>query len=250
MNSCEKTGHDSQNDGSAIAHLIQTFVNILLSCGFSAGEILRLVQAAAESGRQSGNRRRATGSVAEHLACTDVVYSWRHDPEFLDGNGEPKALMRTGGHASLETLVSQSAPDHDPASILQHLSQLGAVRSLEDGTYELLTESVLACNGTDDGIVVPDVVLLHLQGMLGTVEYNLRTRTCSDDGRFDRACYSRIPLELTAVFRNLVEQRGQEFVDGIDEWLVRHRTTGHEKCHDAFVGAGAYMFCTSFVGPV
>lgn len=227
------------------SQLTKTFVNILNSCGFSSEEILRLTRDAIDGLRESVVISNMSGSVNEHLACTDVVFVWRHAPRFLGEHGEPRRLDLRGSRGSFDDLVCSAAPGYDSGAMLDYLVGLGATRCLPDGSCELITESVLACSGTNGGKVASEVVLLHLQGFLGSVEYNLRTKTGNETGKFERACYSRIPAELTPIFEKLVEARGQNFVDSVDEWLVRHRVESASPPGSALVGAGAYLFVRS-----
>lgn len=222
--------------------LAATIVGILASCGFSSGEILSLVKEATRELTDSPDLRNLDSSVDGHLACTDVVFVWRHDPRFVDENGEPKVLQASATSGSFEELVAVSAPDQDPSALLDYLVGLGAVRYMPDVGYALATESVLACSGTNGGRIASEVVLLHLLGFLGSVEYNLQKKTGNESGRFERACYSRIPANLAPIFEKLVETRGQNFVDTIDEWLVRHRSGEVEAQDSVMVGAGAYLF--------
>lgn len=227
------------------SRLTKTFVNILNSCGLSSEEVLKLTQDAADELGEGGAIQKVSSSAGEHLACTDVVFAWRHALRFLDDLGGPRRLARSGSGGSFDDLVHSAAPGHDSGAMLDYLVGLGAIRCLPDGSCELITESVLACSGTNGGKVASEVVLLHLQGFLGSVEYNLRSKIGNEAGKFERACYSRIPAELAPIFEKLVESRGQNFVDSVDEWLVRHRVEGASPSGGALVGAGAYVFVRS-----
>lgn len=222
--------------------LAATIVGIFASCGFSSGEILSLMKKAIRELAHGPNPQNLTSSVDEHLACTDIVFVWRHDPRFVDEDGEPKVLQASATGGSFAELVAVGAPGQDSGVLLDYLVGLGAVRYIPDVGYALATESVLACSGINGGRIASEVVLLHLLGFLGSVEYNLRKKTSNDSGRFERACYSRIPANLAPIFEKLVETRGQNFVDTIDEWLVRHRSASVATQESVLVGAGAYMF--------
>lgn len=227
------------------SQLARTFACILNGCGFSSAEILSLMGSATE-GLQAGLATPSLGSsVEDHLACTDIVFLWRHDPVFVDEHGEPKRLDRHGVGCSFDELVRKAAPGRDSDRLFAYLVGLGVIDSLSDGTCTLVTDSVLACSGTNGGRIASEVVLRHLLGFLGSVEFNLRTKAGNASGRFERACYSRIPANLAPVFEKLVEARGQNFVDSIDEWLVRHRTEDSKSTHTLLVGAGAYVFLRS-----
>lgn len=230
---------------SHASQLARTFASILSGCGFSSDEILQLMNNATE-GLEPGLATPSRGnSIEDHMACTDIVFEWRHDPNFVDEHGEPKVLDRHGIGCSFDELVRAAAPGCDSTRLFDYLVELGVIECLSDGSCSLVTESVLACSGTDGGRIASEVVLLHVLGFLGSVEFNLRTKSGNSAGRFERACYSRIPANLSAVFEKLVETRGQHFVDSIDEWLVRHRTENPDLTKTLVVGSGAYLFVRS-----
>ncbi len=176
-----------------------------------------------------------------HLACTQLVFVWRRDPMFLDAEGNAKPLIRAGEFGSFATLCERAAPTYSSETLLEYLANLGGVRELEDGTIQLLTESVLACVTQPEHAVAPETVLMHLQGFLGSVEFNLLRRHGDPPPRFERACYGRIPSRLVPVFQQLVATRGQNFIDSIDEWLDRHHAATGSDSEVSGVGAGAYM---------
>lgn len=245
---CEVMKKQSANNlglMSPASQLARTFASILSGCGFSAEDILGLVSRATD-GLQVGLATPSLGrSIDDHMACTDVIFLWRHDPDFVDEQGEPRTLERRGVGCSFDELVHRAAPGRDADRLFEYLVGLCVIDRLPNGSCALMTESVLACSGTNGGQVASEVVLLHLLGFLGSVEFNLRSKTGNEAGRFERACYSRIPANLAPVFEKLVEARGQNFVDSVDEWLVRHRLEDPESPGTILVGAGAYLFVRS-----
>jgi hypothetical protein len=85
-------------------------------------------------------------------------------------------------------------------------------------------------------------VLEHICGFLGSVEFNIFEKPSRANGRFERACYASVPRELVPILQQLVNSRGQAFVDVIDEWLSRRSTKPTENNDTVLVGAGAYVF--------
>ncbi len=89
----------------------------------------------------------------------------------------------------------------------------------------------------------PVALLQHVEGFLGSVSFNVIKKSDNSQGRFERACYAWLPADLVPIFERMVEDRGQNFVDGVDEWLVRHRSSpsGHQRNQSRLVGVGAYI---------
>jgi hypothetical protein len=185
--------------------------------------------------------RAVLASPEQHLVCTDIVFHWRRKPRFVDTQGRPKKLNITGDPGSFQSLVLEVAPTFDPIVLLDYLESLGCVRC-SDGLVELATESVLACAGTSERTVAAETVLAHMHGFLGSVEHNLVAKKDGDGGRFERACYAVVPANLVPVVQRLIADRGQNFIDAVDEWLVRHQADERAGERVCLVGSGAYVF--------
>jgi len=224
-----------------VDELAAVLVAILEACNVDPRGLIGALSAIVESTRNRTTSSPIWASSDMHLACTQVVFVWRRDPEYLDAYGNTKPLNETGGTASFFALCERAAPGQSAKGLLEYLSELGAVRRMADGTVELLTESVLACAARPQRMVAPETVLMHLQGFLGTVSSNLLRGDEDPPARFERACYGDIPERLVPVFQQLVAARGQNFIDSIDEWLDRHRARNGGDGATAKVGAGAYV---------
>ena len=224
-----------------VDELAALLVAILEACNVDPRLLISGLSALIDSKRSRIASSPIWASSDMHLACTQVVFTWRREPEFLDADGNTKPLSESGGTASFVALCERAAPEQSAKALLEYLSELGAVRRIADGTVELLTESVLACAARPQRMVAPETVLMHLQGFLGTVSSNLLRGDADPPARFERACYSDIPERLVPVFQNLVAARGQNFIDSIDEWLDRHRARNASDGATAKVGAGAYV---------
>lgn len=224
-----------------VKSLVLSFFRILLRCGIKPDDLVKMVEVTAKELANVSSANALSDSPEHHIVCTDVVFCWRRDTNFLDGKGMPRSIPPAGPETSFERLVQVAAPGYTSDSVLRYLLALGAVRSLPDGMLELASESVLACTGQGTGVIAPRTVLSHIGGFLGSVEYNVCAKRDNSSGRFERACYAILPRPLLPVFQRLVEQRGQNFVDSVDEWLVRHRGMGNSG-ETVQVGAGAYLF--------
>lgn len=213
--------------------------SIMRACGISRDMLSASISRVLESSSEAEAVEPLTASLGQHLACTEIVYTWRRAGQFLDACGVPGILRISGEGASFESLSRLAAENYDPGVLLEYLESLGAVRVTEE-RVELLTDSVLAYRFGKNRKIAPETVLSHVMGFLGTVQYNITRPDMSPRSRFERACYMPIPKNLLPVFERLVEVRGQNFVDTIDEWLTRHRAEESEAADVLLVGAGAY----------
>lgn len=224
-----------------IGHVLETLFRILRACGASRECISQAVNRALDACDFAEPIQTLAAPPSQHIACTDVVFGWRRISEFLDANGNPRALPVSGVGPTFEKLCQSVAPSHRVNVLLEYLDSLGAIQRNPDNTLVLATDSVLTCRFDQGGMVAAQTVLPHLMGFLGAVEHNVTRTTGKRLGRFERACYSAVPKSLVPVFERFVEVRGQNFVDTIDEWLVRHRATTISHDDSCFVGAGAYV---------
>ncbi len=165
------------------------------------------------------------------MMCCDVVLKWRRDYRFVDSNGLPDQLPIANVENSFESLVRACAPDEDVECALETMIELGVVRFTDDKRVELISESVVTCSGQEGAAIASECVLEHICGFLGSVEFNVFDKPSRAKGRFERACYASVPRELVPVLQQLVNSRGQDFVDVIDEWLARRsvRPTDQER---------------------
>lgn len=227
--------------GNEVQQLASLLSAIFRECNIDAQALINELKQLTTSESSDSQTSALWESPAVHLACTQVVFEWRRDREFLDPQGNPRPLEKCGSTGSFERLCTQFAPGHVPEKLLQYLVSLGAVKQADDSTLHLLTESVLACATDPQPAIASGTVLMHLRGFLGTVKFNLSRRGGDLPPRFERACYGEIPTKLVPVFQQLVASRGQNFIDSIDEWLDRHRATSGTEAQVSRVGAGAYM---------
>jgi len=181
-------------------------------------------------------------TARQAIMCCDLVLKWRRDCRFLDADGLPAQLEFNGAGKTFESLVEASAPGADARALIATMEELGVVRITDDKHIELISDSVVACSGQEGAAIASEFVLEHICGFLGSVEFNVFDKPSRAKGRFERACYASVPRELVPVLQQLVNARGQDFVDVIDEWLARRSTKAQEKTDTLLVGAGAYVF--------
>ena len=222
--------------------LVGRFFRILRACGVNDDELTVSLRKILQNQLDVAATRGIHAPADLHLTSTDLVFCWRRSPPFIDAQGRPKKLRLSGTNDSFDELVRQTAPNVSPSLLFNYLEQLGIVRRDKEGFVVLLADSVLACSSGEHRMIATSTVLTHIQAFLSAVEYNLLDRCASKSPRFERACYGRIPSELVPILERLIEVRGQDFIDSIDEWLDRHRAVEDDGRSVWLAGAGAYVF--------
>lgn len=243
-----KLGEQPQDGVAISAHLLLRRVfRILRGCGLSLSQLQSISEQALNQVREMPDGHASRVTARQGLMCCDVVLKWRRDCMYLDSTGLPMQLSVNGSSPSFADLVKAAAPDADPQQLLSAMEELGVVRIADDKKAELISESVVACSGRDGSTVASECVLEHICGFLGSVEYNVFDKPSRARGRFERACYASVPLDLVPVLEQLVSSRGQDFVDVIDEWLARRAVKSQPSSDSVLVGAGAYVFVREHV---
>jgi hypothetical protein len=242
MNSAIQDSEVQRFDCDRLDLLVGRFLRILHACGVREEDVIESVQRVASAGSEEAMPEAIDAPADLHLACTDIVFLWRRSPTFLDSLGRPKRLEARGSECSFEELASRAAPHFDSAQTLAYLERLGAVSRDTSGLLSLSVESVVACSLDASNAISSSTVLTHIQAFLSSVEYNVLDRHDGKSPRFERACYGKIPDRLVPILERLIEVRGQNFIDSVDEWLARHATNEEGGKEVWLAGAGAYVF--------
>ena len=241
--SIDQNRHDHARAITASAELILRRVfRILRGCGIPESELRAMATATITQVIQIPDAQPSRVTARQAMMCCDVILKWRRDCRFVDADGLPRQLPIDESDNSFTKLVGVCAPDAEVRQTLDTMVELGVVRITDDKYVELITESVVTCSGQEGASIAGECVLEHICGFLGSVEFNVFDKPSRAKGRFERACYASVPRNLVPILQQLVNSRGQDFVDVIDEWLSRRAVKSVEPGDSLLVGAGAYVF--------
>lgn len=241
----------SQSDGSPevaseigelLGDVLETLVGVMLAAGIPYSTISRVVEErmapravmpAASSAVSLGSRQRE---------CMEVMCLWRRDVRFMTSTGEPRGLPVSQGRPNFRDLCEAADVHTNPEELMELLEGFGAIKRGPD-------DQLIACTPTfllgpalaQGGVVASDGVLRQLSGFLRVLRHNLTTGPSASRARFERSCGVRVAVELVPVLENLVSERGQDFIDAVDEWLERQRGIQSRSGRYVVVGAGAYF---------
>lgn len=222
--------------------LLRRAFRIMRGCGISASQLAAVSEQVLAELQALPDVPISKITVQQTLACCDVVLKWRRDCRFLNEEGQPRTLIIQGRSPSFFELIALATRESDPKELLEVMLELGVVRTVGSSTVELISTSVVTCAGQEASTIASESVLEHICGFLGSVEYNVFEKPSRAKGKFERACYAWVPRKCVPILEQLVNNRGQDFVDVIDEWLSR-RSVGLEEAEESvLVGAGAYIF--------
>lgn len=227
--------------------LVRRVIRILKACGITDLDLREIVRQEIATSESIVISHESPATARQIITCSDVVLRWRRDARFLTLDGLPNLLSLRGESPAFGDLVNAVSPGDNASELLETLKVLGVVRMTKSECIELISESVVACSGREGSVIASEPVLEHVCGFLGSVEYNLFDKPSRARGRFERACYASVAENLVPVLENLVNSRGQDFVDIIDEWLARRAIRPSRDGGTVLVGAGAYVFVRDHV---
>ncbi len=173
--------------------------------------------------------------------CMEVMCAWRRDVELVDSFGEPQPLGISSEKNSFELLCKKAKCKNTWSEILNALIDFGAVIIGDDGKVHSQTPTFLLGRATSGGRLATDGLLKQLQGFLNCVHRNVCSVSGNGKPKFERACTVTVAMELEPIFDRLVRNRGQEFIDSVDEWLERNTKVESPSGRYIELGAGAYF---------
>lgn len=233
--------HSAASTGELVVEIFRSMTGVLVMCGFSHEQIVDCLGSALAEVREIPRRKESIELGSRQRDCMELMCTWRRDPAFLSETGLPSALRVTGCHPSFETLCLSAGVATKPDTLLETLVAFGAVRISDDGTVRAETPTFLLGGLRDTGVLAVDGVLKQIAGFVACVAFNTRQAQAGKRPMFERACTVTVAAELIPVFERMVRERGQLFIDVLDEWLERHRDGRSPTGRYAEIGAGAYF---------
>jgi len=170
-----------------------------------------------------------------------VLSAWYQDADFTDKKGKPMDLVPDGEGSSFAELLRRYAGDIPPSAMLWELKHVGAVTDTKEGKLRVLTRYYMPAKLDPDSILRFGEVLQDL----GSAVFHNISRKDDEPARFEgRAHNLNIDPAAADKFRKLIAERGEEFLEEIDEWLTAHEITPSKASRTgkrARLGIGIYL---------
>lgn len=254
---------------SACRHLLHPLVRILLRHGVNYGEfadavrgayidiasreILTPDQAQTDSriGILTGMSAHEVGRIRERDANAEpevnanqiarVLQGWSQDQEYLGPYGLPLEVPFEGDKPSFQDLVNRYAEGAPPRVLLGELVRVGAAVETSDGYVRMLNRTYVPSPLDPVGLERFGNVVNYF---IDTVDANLQKKR-QGEGRFERFAMTMEGLspDSAAKFDLFVREKGQEFLEVIDDWLGEHEMKGgHKLPADKSIRTGVGVF--------
>ncbi len=206
---------------------------VALMTGLSRREVARV--------RKLSAAQQADAAGAPQGRLSQVLSGWHQDPDFLDAHGKPRDLAPDGPGASMAELLDRYGGDLPPGAILKEMKSVKLIEETCEGRLRVLSRTYLR-SPVDPDIIRQAGVTLHDHGQ--TVAHNVNGSRC-EPARFDRmVSNANVPGSLVPAFSRLVEERGQAFLELLDDWLSEHELPAEHNSSDSphRMGVGMFLF--------
>jgi hypothetical protein len=207
---------------------------VALLSGLTRKEVQRLLEAPVPEDTEAGER---------YNRAARVVAGWVRDPEFSDGEGNPRALTLQEGAgevgAGFAALARRFSGDIPARAILDELLRVGVVEKVDD-RVRLKVRAYVPESGDADKL---NILGTDVSDLVSTIDHNLQHGAA--DPFFQRkVMYDNVPAEVLREFRRLSGAQAQALLERLDKWLSQHdrdtsKTSGTGRIR---TGIGIYYF--------
>lgn len=171
---------------------------------------------------------------------SQLVTRWTSDPEWLDSEGNPRALARVSegsDEPSFERLVASASRDIHPRSVLDEWIRLGVVWLDEDGRVRLQRAAFVPARGFDEKAFF---LGRNLGDHLAAASENLM----SEAPRFlERSVhYGALPVDDVAALRELVRREGEDSLRRVNERARTMRDSAPDDGPKRRVNFGVFFY--------
>ena len=254
---------------AACRHLLHPLVRILLRHGVNYGEFADAVRGAyidiaskellpsdqaqsdARVGIVTGMNAREVGRIRESDANAEpkvnanqiarVLQGWSQDQDYLGPYGLPLEVPFAGERPSFEDLVDCYAVGAPPRILLGELVRVGAAAATSDGYVRMLNRTYVPSPLDPVGLERFGNIVNYF---IDSVDANLQKKR-QGEGRFERFAITMEGLSPSAFaeFDVFVREKGQEFIEIIDDWIGEHEMKGgHRLPPDRSIRTGVGVF--------
>lgn len=169
--------------------------------------------------------------------ATRLLSGWHQDRLYLDDEGRPAAIPASGEAPSFASLFESYGGDTPEQTLIKELLNAGSIGRNDQGDFIALRRYHMPAE-MDEGNVRFFGTNLHDHAQ--TLSNNLT----SDPGQGlleGFAVDDRVHPDAVDAFRQFLDQRGQELLEEIDDWLNEHRVDENESSITPVrIGLGIY----------
>jgi hypothetical protein len=166
-----------------------------------------------------------------------LLSGWHQDPDYVGTDGDPLALPCAGPKPSFQSLFESFGGDTPEQTLVRELLKAGSMEKNDQGEYVAKRRYHMPVE-MDAGSI--RVFGTNLFDHANTLCKNITSDT-EDRWLEGFAIDDRIHPEAIDDFRAFLDERGQQFLEEIDDWLGKHRLDPNESVSTPVrLGLGVY----------
>lgn len=212
----------------------QSVSRIAITTGLSRPEVARLLSHPEFDAEEVASRLSRVGRI---------LTGWHQDSDFTGPYGIPYevAFDAPPGRRSFTELVRRYTGDVPALEMLDELKRIKAVTDLGNGFYRVVARSYIPSTTDPTKFQLMSVAITDLAR---TLDHNLHPD--ERDKLFERRVWSSAGIAPLAAqeFDLQVKNRGQQFLETLDDWLsAKERDADRRRAaHRVKLGVAVYMF--------
>jgi hypothetical protein len=153
-------------------------------------------------------------------AATRVITGWYSDAIFTDDEGHP--LPARPDSRRFRSLVQRYGNGFTAAAVSGFLLSTESVKLNDKGEFEPQGRHVLAAPHSEELDYSALEAFVDLARAVDVNQRKLLTHT----GAVQRTCSNdRMPTRIAPLFKSMLRQNTQSFLETIDDWLVQHEVS-------------------------
>jgi hypothetical protein len=180
----------------------------------------------------------AQGPVSSKTTdATRVLSGWHQDPLYQGKTGEPLAIPPDGPAPSFKALFDTYGGDTPEQTLIRELRNAGSIVENENGDFVAMRRYHMPAEMDE---LTVGFFGTNLHDHARTLGNNL---TADADMRLLEgfAVDDRVHPDAVKDFRKFLDQRGQAFLEEIDDWLNQHRVDANDSSSTPVrLGLGVY----------
>ena len=169
--------------------------------------------------------------------ATRLLSGWHQDGDFVNEDHMPVAISESGPGVTFEELCNRYGGDISPATMLKELLKTGAVKRRPNGELEVLQRYYQPAMRDDENLMF---AVDRIRDVIATMNNNvfLEEGSALRFGGF--ADSEAIPVESIPAFHKYMDNRGQAFLEEIDDWLAANAANPSDSIQTTRVGASLF----------
>ena len=170
--------------------------------------------------------------------ATRVLSGWHQDPNYLGADAEPQVLPESGSAPSFESLCKHYGGDIPVQTMLKELLHTRAVEKTPDGLLRVMSRFY-------QPTVHDDETLRWAASLMRDLTETAMHDVFLDDPGAARFCRKTDSAEISSSaipeFRRFLKERGQTFLEEVDDWLAGHAVSDNtNNTEHARIGVGLF----------